>query len=123
NVGGDFQLYLNPINIRFRAAGMTITNPGWATRRYFFSSRLVDTTIATVPLIFGTRRANWLHLLNGEFNFEWDGAGRRNSWTFGDPDRRGEPFEVPAIRRAAIDRTLVNYRDPKLQLYAAIRFA
>lgn len=123
DVRGDFQLYLNPINIRFRAEGMTITNPGWAIRPYFFTSRLVDTTVATVPLIFGTRRATWLQLLNGEFNFEWDEAGQRNSWTFGDPDQRGEPFEMPAIRRASIDRTLVAYRDPKLQLYAAIRFA
>ena len=121
-VAGDFQLYFNPIDIRFRAEGMTITNPDWARQRNFFQSRLIDTSVATFPLIFGTRRANWLELLNGEFNFEWDQQARRNSWTFGDPNKRGEPFEMPVIRRAALEKTVIRYRDPPMQLDATINF-
>src|SRR6478672_11038092 len=30
-VAGDFQLYFNPIDIKFLAEGLTITNPKWAT--------------------------------------------------------------------------------------------
>ena len=36
-VAGDFQLYLNPINIKFYAEGLTISNPAWASRKNFFA--------------------------------------------------------------------------------------
>lgn len=120
-VAGDFQLYFNPINIKFLAEGMTISNPAWATRPNFFESKLIDTNIATVPLIFGRRRANWLNLLDGNFDLEWDSSGKRNTWTMGDPNAPAEPFEMPAIRRATIQGTEVRYRDPRLQFLADIK--
>src|SRR5688572_11569203 len=54
-VAGDFQLYLDPITIKFRAEGLTISNPEWASTENFFESKVIDTRIATVPLIFGNR--------------------------------------------------------------------
>jgi hypothetical protein len=121
-VAGDFQLYFNPINIKFLAEGMTVANPEWATNRNFFDARLIDTNIATIPLIFGTRRANWLNLVDGNVDLEWDAAGRRNTWTFGDPNAKGEPLELPVIRRATLYQSDLRYRDPKMQLSADIAF-
>lgn len=121
-VAGDFQLYFNPINIKFLAEGMTIANPAWATSRNFFDAKLIDTNIATIPLIFGNRRANWLNLIDGNVDLEWDATGRRNTWTFGDPNVKGEPLELPVIRRASLVQSDLRYRDPKMQLNADIAF-
>jgi len=120
-VAGDFQLYLNPIDIKFLAENMTISNPAWATRKNFFDSRLIDTNISTFPLIFGDRRVNWLNLIDGNVDLEWDKSGKRNTWTMGDPNKPAEPFELPLIRRASIVGTDVRYRMPSLQLNADIK--
>ncbi|HJQ17302.1 MAG TPA: AsmA family protein [Allosphingosinicella sp.] len=120
NVAGDFQLYLNPINVRFVAEGLTISNPEWAKQRHFFESRRVSTNIATIPLIFGHRRMNWLGLFNGKIDLEWDKAGKRNTWTLGDPDKPGKPFDLPVIRRALVAGTHITYRAPQMQFIAEI---
>ena len=119
-VAGDFQLYFDPITIKFRAEGLTISNPAWASRRNFFESKLIDTRIATVPLIFGKRRMNWLSLLNGNLDLEWDRSGRRNTWTMGDRTRPARPFEMPVIRRALVAGTNIRYRAPQMQLLADV---
>jgi uncharacterized protein involved in outer membrane biogenesis len=121
-VAGDFQLYFAPITIRFVAEELTIANPAWATRPHLFTARMIDARIATVPLLFGTRRANRLILDGGRADLEWDAAGQRNTWTFGDPDRPAEPFELPLILRARVTDTELRYRDPRLRLEADIRF-
>jgi uncharacterized protein involved in outer membrane biogenesis len=121
-VAGDFQLYLNPFNVKFLAEGMTISNPKWATKPYFFQSKLIDAQIATWTLIFGDkRRINWLQLLDGDVDLEWDSKNRRNTWTFGDPNAPAKPLELPLIRSAIVQGTKVRYRDPLLQLSADIR--
>ncbi len=119
-VAGDFQLYLDPITIKFRAEGLTISNPEWASTENFFESKVIDTRIATVPLIFGNRRVNWLNLLEGDLNLEWDRSGKRNTWTMGDPNRPAQPFEMPVIRRALVAGTHISYRAPQMQLIADI---
>jgi uncharacterized protein involved in outer membrane biogenesis len=122
-VAGDFQLYLNPINIKFVAEGLTISNPAWARGKNFFESKRIDTSIATVPLIFsGTRRMNWLDLTDGDLNLEWDSSGRRNSWTMGDPNKPAEPFEMPLIRRASIVGSDLHYRAPHMDFRADLKF-
>lgn len=121
DVAGDFQLFLNPIDIKFYAEGLTISNPAWATRKNFFESELIDTNIATIPLIFGNRRVNWLNLLNGNIDLEWDRTGTRNTWTMGDPNKKAAPFEMPVIRRAFVAGTTVRYRAPQMQLLADIK--
>jgi hypothetical protein len=115
-VAGDFQLYFNPIDIKFLAEGLTITNPKWAKAPYFWKSRLIDSDIETIPLIFGKRRADWLLLQNGEVDLAWSPDGKQNTWTLGKPT--GKPFELPDIRRALIDGTRVRYTDPRLRLFA-----
>lgn len=119
-VAGDFNLYPNPINIKFRAEGLTISNPDWAKRKNFFESKLIDTSIATVPLVFGDERVNWLNLLQGNVELEWDAKGNRNTWTFGDPNRPAKAFDLPDIRRAIIEGTHITYRAPQLQLVTEV---
>jgi hypothetical protein len=119
-VAGDFQLYLDPINIKFYAEGLTISNPDWASQKNFFESKVIDTRIASIPLVFGTERINWLGLSGGNLDLEWDKAGKRNTWTMGDPDKPAEPFEMPVIRRAVVAGTHISYRAPQMQLVADI---
>ncbi len=119
-VAGDFQLFFNPFNIKFLAEGMTISNPQWAQNRNFFQSKLIDTNIATFPLIFGNRRVNWLELVDGDVALEWDAKGVRNSWTFG--EERGKPLELPLIKRASVRGSRLHYRDPRMEFIADLRF-
>lgn len=121
DIAGDFQLYFNPFNIKFYAEGLTISNPQWASSPNFFESRVIDTSIATWTLLFGEDRINWLALLEGDVNLEWDKAGRRNTWTFGDPSRPPEPLDIPIIRRAVVQGTRIHYRDPKMQFSGDFR--
>jgi len=119
-VAGDFQFYFDIIDARFLADGLTISNPGWTTRPHFFEARRIAAHIETIPLILGERRAEWLVLDGGRIDAEWD-AQRRNSWTFGDPDRKGEPFQWPVIGRADVTDSEVRYIDPALQLRTDIK--
>jgi uncharacterized protein involved in outer membrane biogenesis len=114
-VAGDFQLYFDPIDTKFVAEGLTISNPVWRGGQ-FFKSKRIDTRIATLPLIFGTRRVKWLDLTNGTLDLAWDKAHKRNTFTFGDPDKKGKPFELPDIRTAQIVGTKISYLDPSLLL-------
>lgn len=119
-VGGDFQFYFDPLDIRFLAEGMRIANPEWARADDLFSSDLIDTRISTWRLLFGERRIKFIDLRNGNIALEWDAAGDRNSWTFGDPDKQAEPLELPHIVRGSIIGTSLVYLDPRLQLFADI---
>ena len=123
NVAGDFQLYLNPINIKFLAEGLTISNPQWASRKNFFEAKLIDTSIATIPLIFSSdRRVDWLNLADGDLDMEWDESGKRNTWTMGDPNKPAEPFDMPLIRRASVTGSDLRYRAPQLDFVADLKF-
>jgi len=120
-VAGDFQLYFAPFNVKFLAEGLTISNPEWAGRGNFFSARKIDTRISTWSLFTHKYRFNWVGLENGRVDLQWDKAGERNTWTFDDNKKKGDPFELPAIRRALVQGTLVRYVDPRMQIEAAIR--
>ena len=121
-VAGDFNLYFDPIDVKFLAEGLTISNPAWAAQPNLWSSKLIDTRIETFPLIFGHKKIDWIHLVDGAAWFEWDKAHTRNTWTFGDPNKKGEPFQLPSIRRAEIDGTTLAYRDPQMLLSADLAF-
>jgi len=118
-VAGDFQLYLDPFNVKFVAERMTIANPAWAGKGNFFEAKRIDSRISTWSLITGRRRINWLSLENGQVDLQWDKAGKRNTWTFS--EEKGEPLDLPAIRRALLQGTLIRYADPRMQIEAAIR--
>ena len=121
-VAGDFQLYFNLIDTKFLAERMTVANPAWAKRPYFFTGRLIDTNIATIPFLLGHRRMNWLALADGDVDLEWDAPGKHNTWTFGDPARPGQRLQLPVITRATVTGTQLHYRDPKAQLLADLKF-
>ncbi len=114
-VAGDFQFYFDPIDLKFVADGLTVSNPAWASLPQFFAARHIETRVKTIPLLFGRRRADFLILEDGRVDAEWS-KDRRNTWTFGDPDQKGEPFQWPVIDRAQVTGTRVRYRDPSLLL-------
>lgn len=97
-VAGDFQFYFNPINLKFLAEGLTVSNPEWAGGGNFLEARKFDSQIATFTFLFGQRRINWLGLDGARVDLAWDADHRRNTWTFGDPNAKGEPFDMPVIR-------------------------
>ncbi|OAN51922.1 AsmA family protein [Sphingobium sp. TCM1] len=122
-VGGDFELYFAPIAIKFRAEGLRIANRPWASRPDLFHADLIDMRIAPLSLIFGDRyRLPWLELRNAAADLEWSRDRQHNTWTLGDPDRKGEPITLPLIRRALLAGTTLRYRDPVMQLATDIRF-
>ncbi|MBD3760567.1 AsmA family protein [Rhizorhabdus sp.] len=119
-VAGDFQFYFDIIDARFVADGMTISNPTWASKPNFFEAKHIAARIKTIPVLFGERRAEWLVLDGGKVDAEWD-AKKRNTWTFGDPNQKGEPFQWPTIGRADVTNTEVRYIDPQLFLRTDIK--
>jgi len=123
SVAGDFNLYLDPFATKFLAEGLTISNPSWASRPNLFSAKLVDARIATFSFLFGNRsKVNWINLLNGDADLEWDKTHRQNTWTFGGPRTSGKPLRLPLIQRAQIAGTDVRYRDDRMQLVANAHF-
>jgi uncharacterized protein involved in outer membrane biogenesis len=122
-VGGDFQLYFDPITVKFLAERFTISNPKWASQPHLFRADRIDTRISPFSLVFGdTKRIKWLDLRNGAADLEWSRDGKTNTWTLGDPDKKGEPLDLPTVRRAIIAGTKLRYRDPRMQMNADIAF-
>jgi AsmA family protein len=118
-VDGDFQLYFAPLNVKFVAEGLHIANPAWAGKGNFFEAKRIDSRISTWSLITGKRRINWLGLTDGHVDLQWDKAGKRNTWTFS--EEKGEPLDMPIIRRALVQGTMIRYVDPRMQIAAGIR--
>lgn len=121
-VAGDFQFYFNPINLKFYAEGLTVGNPAWAGPGNFLEAGRIDTNVATTTFIIGKRRVNWLDVTNGHVDLRWDAERRRNTWTFGDPNKKGEPLDLPTIRQAALVNSSLRYEDPQMALLANVRF-
>lgn len=121
-VAGDFQFYFNPVDLKFYAEGLTVANPAWAGPGNFIEAGRIDTSIATTTFLFGNRRVNWLDLVDGRADLRWDANRQRNTWTFGDPNQKGEPLDLPTIRRAALVNSSIRYEDPQMALLANVRF-
>lgn len=121
-VAGDFQFYFNPINLKYVSEGLTVSNPAWvgppASRGNFFEARRIEANVATLTFIFGNRRVNLLDLQGANVDLRWDAEGRRNTWTFS--EEKGEPLDLPLIRRAVVAGTRVRYRDPRMRISAVI---
>jgi uncharacterized protein involved in outer membrane biogenesis len=117
-VEGDFNLYLDPIAIKFLAEGLSVSNPDWASKPKLFSAKLIDTRIETFHLLAGDKILDWLTLVDGAVDAEWDRRHERNTWTFGP----GEPFKIPLIKRASVSGTTLRYRDPMMKLSTDIGF-
>lgn len=122
-VGGDFQLYFAPITIKFVAEQMRVSNTSWASRPDFFRADRIDSRIAPLSLIFGQKvRVRWLELRNGAVDLEWSRDHESNTWTFGDPRKKGKPLNLPLVSRALLTGTTLRYRDPRMQLGVDIGF-
>jgi uncharacterized protein involved in outer membrane biogenesis len=121
-VAGDFQLYFDWFNVKFVADGLSVSNPAWRGGQ-LFTSKHIDTRLRTWPLILGRRELMWLNLDGANIDLAWDAAHKRNSWTFGDPNKKGEPFQFPHIERTSAVGTHVDYLDPKMRLEAHIDVA
>ena len=121
-VASDFQLYFDPITIKFVADGLSVGNPDWRARAQprFFVSKHILARIRTWPLVRGRREVAWLELDGGGLDLAWDAGRERNTWTFDKPGG-SEPFAMPAIERARITGTRIDYLDPLLVLNTAIR--
>lgn len=119
-VAGDFQLYFNPIDLKFLAEGLSVANPDWRGGGPFLKAGLIDTSTRTFSFIWGPRRINWVTLRDAHIDLAWDKAHRRNNWTFGDPNRKGGPLNLPVILRAQASGTRIRYDDPAMRLDAAI---
>ena len=115
-VAGDFQFYLNP-HIKFYAEGLTVANPDWAKDPQLFSARTIDTEVNVLPLLHGERQVRYLNLDGGNVGAEVDAQGR-NTWTFNST----EPFEMPAIQRAAITGSTLHFLDAKNKADVNVRF-
>ena len=119
-VAGDFQFYFDIIDARFVADGLTISNPRWASRPNFFEAKHIAARIDTLSTLFGKRKADWLVLDGGRIDAEWD-RQKHNTWTFGDPNKKGEPFTWPVIGRADVTDSEVRYIDPAMYLRTDIK--
>lgn len=107
-VAGDFQLYFNPVHLKFLAEGLSVANPAWAKDPQLFTARRIDTEISTFDLIFGRQHVLFLDLDGGNAGLEIDKAGR-NTWTFAG----NTPFKIPPIDRANVTGTALHYIDAK----------
>lgn len=117
-VAGDFQFYFNPINVKYLSEGLTVSNPSWVGRGNFFAAKRVEANVATFSFIWGERRINILDLQRGTIDLRWDEPRRRNTWTFS--EERGDPLDLPLIRRAVVAGTRIRYRDPGMRFAANI---
>ncbi len=112
-VAGDFNFYFDIIDAKFLAEGMTVSNPGFASRANLFAAKRIESRFDTLSFIFGGRRARFVTLDGGAIDLEWNADRSQNSWTFAGP---AKPLELPNIVRAVVDGTTVRYRDPKMRL-------
>ena len=119
-VDGDFQLYFDPITIKFVADKMTVANPAWRGGT-FYASDHVEARISTLPLIWGRREVQWLDMAGAKVDLAWDKAHRRNTFTFGDPDHPTPKVKWPDVLRAQVVRTSLDYLDPLLFLKTHIK--
>lgn len=121
-VGGDFQLYFAPLDVKFLAEDIRVANPGWAAKEApdFFAARRIDTRISTWALIWGDTRFKMLNMDHGRVDLRWDAKRERNSWTF-DTEQPAKSLEIPEIERAQITGTNIAYRDPLFMLVASIQ--
>ena len=116
-VGGDFNLYLNPLDVQFLAEDMTVANPPWTKGGQLFTARHIDFRLSTWRLIFGKKVFKYLNMDRGDIALQTDGNGH-NNWSFNST----EPLQLPDIRRASVTGTTLSYVDPKNQIDTHLKF-
>ncbi len=117
-VHGDFQLYFAPFDLKFHAEGLSVSNPGWASKPALFGAQLIDLRAAPLSLIAGPVRLRTLVLEGADIDLEWDKSGQRNTWTF---SGKGQPLELPRIGTGRVEATTLHYGDPPMGLFLDLR--
>lgn len=117
-VTGEFNLYFAPIDIAFRADGLTIANADWAGAKPFLHADHLGLSLETLPLLTGKRRISTMQADGFQVAAQWDKAHRRNNWTFGSGPPK--PLTIPDIIQASLRNSSITYDDPLLQLNAQI---
>ena len=120
-VASDFQLYFDPITIHFRADGMSISNPSYASKPNLFEAKRIDSRIAPLSMLFGKRHFYTLDLTDSAIDLEWNSEHTHNSWTFGEK-KGGKPLAFPRIDVATVAGTTVRYKDPRMRLRTDLSF-
>jgi uncharacterized protein involved in outer membrane biogenesis len=115
-VAGEFNLYFAPIDVAFRADGLTVGNAAWARNSNFIDARHLALTLRTFPLLWGQRKIAVADVDGAQVALEWDARHQHNSWTFGASDTSPKNFEMPHIDRGLITNTQIAYLDPQSQL-------
>ncbi len=121
SVAGDFQLYFDPITIHFRAEGLRVSNPEWASKTDLYAAKTIDARIAPLSMLFGKRHFYALDLVDSAVDLEWNAAHTQNSWTFG-AKTGGKPLDFPRIDLATVRGTTLRYIDPQMRLRTDLTF-
>lgn len=110
NVGGDFNLYLNPLDVQFLAEDLTIANPAWAKDKNLLTAKRLVFRLNIWKLLIGKRVFDDLQMVDATAGLERQLT--RNTWTF--DNSSNEPFTLPEIRKATVTGTHVHYIDKPL---------
>ena len=103
-VDHGFELYFDPIDLRFAAQGLRISNPAWASKSDLLTAKSIVAEISPWSLLWGRRHFRSLALAEAAFDVEWNAVHTRNTWTFGTSE--GKPLALPVI--VATSETLVG---------------
>ena len=121
SVAGDFQFYFDPIALHFRAEGLRVSNPDWASKPDLYAAKSIDARIAPLSMIFGKRHFYTLDLADSAVDLEWNRAHTQNSWTFG-AKTGGKPLDLPRIDLATVTGTALRYVDSRMRLRTDLTF-
>jgi uncharacterized protein involved in outer membrane biogenesis len=115
-VTGEFNLYFDPIDIAFRADGLTVANPAWAPHSDLVDARHLALRIRTGSLLWGKPVIANAAVDGAHLSLQWDAQHRRNTWTFAPAASPAAASSLPRIERGVFNATHVDYADPQAQL-------
>jgi uncharacterized protein involved in outer membrane biogenesis len=114
-VGGEFNLYFDPIDVAFRADGLRVGNVAWVPQTDFLDARHIALRLRTFPLLWGQHKIAVADIDGAHVDLQWDDAHQRNTWTFAS-DAPAKPLELPDIERGLITDTHIAYADPQAHI-------
>jgi uncharacterized protein involved in outer membrane biogenesis len=115
-VAGEFNLYFDPIDLAFRADGLTVANPAWAQQGDLIAARHLALRVRTGSLLWGRPVIAQAAIDGARLGLQWDAQHQRNTWTFATSGLPATTADLPDIERGVITQTHVDYGDPQAQL-------
>ncbi len=107
-IAGNLRPSWSWIHPRFRAQGVTLSNPPWAKEKYFLKADAVEVTVSITPLLIGRVSLPDVNLVRAVVDLEEDAQGRQN-WIL-----KGENPNKPSrvhIKRLTLDHGRLDYND------------